>query len=134
VLGLLVICSLAAFLLSCNNSNNPTMPNGGGGALEINGSLSSTGAQFAHTFAKKGSFRYECTIHPSCASLQGTIVVVDSGTVITNHVLAITQTGGSSGPYGASCSSLSLQRDTILVGEKITWTNNSPLPHTVTSY
>jgi hypothetical protein len=128
-----VLLSVAPlWLLSCSsNSSNPTNPGPGSG--ELNGSLGSTGSHYAHVFAKKGTFNYKCTIHPSCTTLAGTIVVVDSGTVIVNHVLAIQQTGGSTGPYGSSCSSLSLQRDTVLVGEQITWTNNSPLPHTVTS-
>jgi hypothetical protein len=130
---LLVLLSLVPLsLLSCSsNSSNPTTP--GTGTGELNGSLATTGSHFAHVFTKTGTFNYKCSIHPSCTSLAGTIVVVDSGTVIVNHVLAIQQTGGSSGPYGSSCSSLSLQRDTVLVGEQITWTNNSPLPHTVTS-
>lgn len=131
-LRLFVLALVPACLLSCSsNSSNPTNPGPGSG--ELNGSLGSTGSHYTHAFAKKGSFNYHCTIHPSCTSLAGTIVVVDSGTVITNSIKAIQQTGGSSGPYGSSCSSLSVQRDTILVGEQITWTNNSPLPHTVTS-
>ena len=127
----IVLALVPACLLSCSSSTSPTNPGPGSG--ELSGNLASTGSHYAHTFAKKGSFNYHCTIHPSCTSLAGTIVVVDSGTVITNHIVAIQQTGGSSGPYGSSCSSLSVQRDTILVGEQITWTNNSPLPHTVTS-
>ena len=124
--------SITVLLSSCSDSNSPTTPSGGSG--ELSGNLPTNGSQFAHTFAKTGSFNYKCTIHPSCTSLQGTIVVVDSGTVIQNKVLAITQSGGSSGPYGTTCSSLSLQRDTVLVGEQVTWTNTSPLPHTITSY
>ena len=128
---LVVLCLVASSLLSCSDSNPTTPPSGG--SSELNGNLPTTGSHYSHTFAKTGSFNYKCSIHPSCASLAGTIVVVDSGTVITNKVLAITQTGGSSGPYGSSCSSLSLQRDTVLVGDQVTWTNNSPLPHTVVS-
>jgi hypothetical protein len=133
VIAVLLFSLLPALFLSCNSSNNPTNPGGGSG--ELSGSLPPTG-HYVHVFARKGSFNYYCTIHPSCTTLQGTIVVVDSGTVITNKVLAITQSGGSAaGPYGGgSCSSLSVQRDTILVGEQITWTNNSPLAHTVTSH
>ena len=101
---------------------------------ELNGSLPGTGNQYVHAFSTAGTFNYKCTIHPSCGSLQGTIVVIALGGTIQNHVLAITQSGGSSGPYGGSCSSLSLQRDTVFVGEQVTWTNDSPLPHTVTSY
>jgi hypothetical protein len=110
--------------------NNPTKPVVGG---ELNGSLPSTGSQYAHTFTNAGTFNYKCTIHPTCASLAGTIVVLAPGGVIQNRVLGITQSGGSSGPYGSTCASLSLQLDSVLVGDKVTWTNNSTLPHTVTS-
>lgn len=131
LLRVLFAVSVTILLFSCSNSNSPTTPAGSTG--ELNGNLPTNGSHYAHTFTKTGSFSYKCTIHPSCTSLQGTIVVVDSGTVIQNKVLAITQSGGSSGPYGSSCSSLSLQRDTVLVGDQVTWTNTSPLPHTVTS-
>jgi len=130
--ALLLLCLVPATLLSCSDNKNPESPPAGGGG-ELNGSLSTTGSHYTHVFSKTGSFAYKCTIHPSCTSLQGTIVVVDSGTVISNDINLIHQTGGSSGPYGSTCSSLSVQRDTILVGEFVTWTNDSPLPHTVTS-
>jgi hypothetical protein len=125
----LALCLMASWLLSCSK-NSPTKPAAGG---ELNGSLASTGSQYAHTFANAGTFNYKCTIHPTCASLAGTIVVLAPGGVIQNRVLGITQSGGSSGPYGSTCASLSLQLDSVLVGDKITWTNNSTLPHTVTS-
>jgi len=52
-----------------------------------------------------------------------------------NRVLAISITGGSAGgPYsGPTCSALSNQADSVVVGDQVTWTNSSPLPHTVTS-
>ena len=124
----LAICLVAALLASCSK-NNPTTPGGGG---ELNGSLASTGSQYAHTFATAGTFNYRCTIHPTCSSLTGTIVVLAAGGAIQNRVLSITQSGGTSGLYG-TCASLSLQRDSVFVGNVVTWTNNSPLPHTVTS-
>jgi hypothetical protein len=135
--GALALCLLAAWLLSCSKNNptsptNPNNPNNPGGS-ELNGSLASTGSQYAHTFANAGTFNYKCTIHPTCSSLAGTIVVIAPGGAIQNRVLSITQSGGSSGPYGSTCSSLSLQRDSVFVGDMVTWTNNSPLPHTVTS-
>jgi hypothetical protein len=125
----LALCLVASCILSCSKSN-PTNPGAGG---ELNGSLASTGSQYAHTFATAGTFNYRCTIHPTCASLAGTIVVLAPGGVIQNRVLSITQSGGSSGPYGSTCSGLSLQRDSVFVGNQVTWTNNSTLPHTVTS-
>jgi plastocyanin len=94
--------------------------------------MPSTGNQYMHTFAKAGTFNYKCTIHPSCASLAGTIVVLAPGSPIQNRVLSISQSGGSGGAYG-TCSSLSTQSDSVFVGDQVTWTNNSPLPHTVTS-
>jgi len=132
LLRVLIAMTITGLLYSCSDSSSPTTP--AGGTAELSGNLPTNGSQYAHTFAKTGSFNYKCTTHPSCTSLQGTIVVVDSGTVIQNKVLAITQSGGSSGPYGSSCSSLSVQRDTVLVGDHVTWTNTSPLPHTITSY
>jgi len=129
----LVSCLGLALMLACSKSKSPTMPatliTGG----ELSGNLMAAGGQYAHTFATAGTFNYHCSIHPTCASLAGTIVVVAPGSAIQHRVLGITQSGGSSGPYGSSCSSLSLQRDTVLVGDQVTWSNNSPLQHTVTS-
>ena len=127
----LALCLAAAWLLSCSKSSSTT-PTNPGGVVELNGSLATTGSQYAHTFANAGTFNYKCTIHPSCTSLAGTVVVLAPGGAIQNRVLSITQSGGSSGAYG-SCASLSLQRDSVFVGDQVTWTNNSPLPHTVTS-
>ncbi len=131
VAGILVIVLAAGWLLSCSKSNPAAPVIAGGG--ELNGSLGTTGAQYAHTFAKTGTFNYECTIHPSCLSLQGTVVVVALNVGIQNRFLGITIDGGSSGPYGATCSALSVGLDSVKVGDQVTWTNNSPLPHTVTS-
>jgi len=133
VAAALALCLLAAWLPSCSKSN-PTYPAGtGGGGGELSGSLPSSGSQYMHTFTKAGSFGYKCTIHPTCSSLMGTIVVLAPGGAIQHRALGITQDGGSSGPYGSTCSTLSLARDTVFVGDQVTWTNNSPLPHTVTS-
>ena len=93
-----------------------------------------TSAQYLHTFANAGTFNYQCTIHPSCTSLQGTIVVVSASVPIRSRVLGISIDGGSSGPYGSTCSALSLKVDTVRVGDQVAWTNNSSLPHNVTSH
>lgn len=132
--GAVALYLVAAWLGSCSKSSptSPTYPPNPGGGGELNGSLAS-GGQYAHTFANAGTFNYKCTIHPTCASLAGRIVVLAPGGAIQNRVLSITQSGGSSGPYGSTCSGLSLQVDSVLVGDQVTWTNNSPLPHTVTS-
>ncbi|HET7225404.1 MAG TPA: hypothetical protein VFK69_06770 [Candidatus Eisenbacteria bacterium] len=129
----LVLCALA--VASCSSKSGPTYPSSSTGGGPLSGSLAGSGAQYAHAFATAGTFHYACTIHPACASLQGTIVVVAPGTPITNRVLAISIDGGSAGgPYGgATCSSLSTQLDTVQVGDQVTWTNNSTLPHNVTS-
>jgi len=128
----LAVCLVAGSLSSCSKSNSTTNPTNPGGSGELNGSLPTTGSQYTHPFANAGTFNYKCTIHPTCASLAGTIVVLAQGGGIQNRVLSITQSGGSSGTYG-TCASLSVQRDSIFVGDQVTWTNNSPLPHTVTS-
>ena len=123
----------AALLASCkSNSTSPCYGNtggggGGGGALELNGNLPASGGGYSHMFNTAGAFNYHCTLHPSCASLAGTIVVVAAGTAIQNRVLAISQNGG------VYCSSLSVPRDTVQVGDTVTWTNNSALQHTVVS-
>ncbi len=122
----------AVWLLSCSKKNpaSPAPPAG-----ELNGSLAAGGGAYAHKFTSVGSFNYHCSVHPGCGGLSGTIVVIAASGTISNHVLAIAQSGGSpAGPYGGgTCSSISLQRDTVFVGDTVTWTNNSPLPHTVAS-
>jgi hypothetical protein len=124
----------ATWLISCSQkSTMAPLSYGAGSGAELSGSLPSSGTQYVHTFTKAGAFPYGCTIHPSCASLQGTIVVVGAGTAIQNRVLAVTLSGGGSGPYGSVCSSLSVSTDTVMVGDQVTWTNTSTLPHTVTS-
>ena len=132
LLPALALCLVSAWLLSCSKSSSPTSP-GGSGTGELNGSLPTTGSQYAHTFATAGTFNYRCSIHPTCAGLAGTIVVLAAGSAIHNRVLNIAQSGGSSGAYTTMCSVLSLQRDTVFVGNVVTWTNNSSFPHTVTS-
>ena len=132
LLRALALCLVAAWLWSCSKSN-PTNATGSGGGGELNGNLPTTGSQYVHIFANAGTFNYRCTIHPTCSSLAGTIVVLTPGGTILNRVVSIAQSGGSSGPYGSTCSSLSLQRDSVFVGDQVTWTNSSPLPHTVTS-
>ena len=134
-----VVWLLAAWLVSCKNSStNPgygsTGGGGGGGgpALELNGSLATNGATYSHLFNTVGTFSYHCTIHPGCTGLAGTIVVVAPGTGIQNRALAISQSAGSGGVY-AMCSALSVSRDTVQVGDTVTWTNNSPVAHTVVS-
>jgi len=132
-----VVGLLAALLASCkSNSSSPGYGNtgggGGGGTLELNGNLPASGNTYSHMFNTAGTFNYHCTIHPSCAGLAGAIVVVAAGTGIQNSTLAISQSGGSSGTY-ATCSALSVSRDTVHVGDTVTWTNNSPVPHTVVS-
>ena len=131
------ICLSAALIASCkSNSTSPSYGNtgggGGGGALELNGNLTASGGNYAHQFNTAGTFNYHCTIHPTCTSLAGTIVVVAPGTGILNKALAISQSGGSGGVY-ATCSALSVSRDTVQVGDTVTWTNNSPVQHTVVS-
>ena len=122
---------LAGGLVSCKNSygTNPQPVTG-----ELNsGTIAGSGGAFGHMFSTAGSFRYKCNIHPSCVSLQGVIVVVSPSTLIPTKTLSLNYTGGSSGTY-AVCSTLSQPTDSVHVGDTVTWTNNSPLPHTVSTY
>ena len=126
----LALTATAAWLVSCskNNPSSPPPPPG-----ELSGTLAASGGTYAHAFATAGTFNYECSVHPSCGSLKGVIVVIPVGTPIANHQLSISQSGGTSDPYGPVCSSLSLQRDTVYVGDTVTWTNTSAIQHTITS-
>jgi hypothetical protein len=122
---------LAGWLVSCKNGygTKPIVVTG-----ELNsGTIPASGGAFPHTFNTLGSFRYKCVIHPTCASLQGAVVVVSPSTLIATRTLSLNYTGGSSGTY-AVCSILSQPADTVHVGDTVTWTNNSPLPHTVSTY
>ena len=60
-------------------------------------------------------------------------MVVAAGTPVQNRALSISQSGGSSDPYNQTCSALSVSRDSVRVGDSVTWTNTSPFPHTVVS-
>lgn len=119
---------VVGWLASCKgNSTNPiTTP----GEL-ASPTIAATGGVFLHTFSTQGNFPFHCTIHPSCTTLQGHIIVVDPSIPIPSKTLSITFAGGTA---GYTCSALSVQTDTVHVGDTITWTNNSPLPHTVTSF
>jgi plastocyanin len=135
IAGVCVLASFALFLSSCKGGGYGTMqpaPTGGelGSAV-----LPASGGNYSHTFNTVGTFHYKCTIHPSCTTLQGTVYVVSAATPIlaANDVHAISFSGGSAGMYSV-CSALSNQADSVHVGEAITWTNSSPLPHTVTSF
>jgi hypothetical protein len=133
------LCLSAAWLAACTKGTSPPPPAGGGGTVggtgaELSGSLAPGGGTYVHTFNTAGTFNYHCTIHSTCGSLAGTIVVVDPATAIKNRILAISQSGGSTDPYnGATCSSLSVSRDSVHTGDTVTWTNNSPFSHNVVS-
>jgi hypothetical protein len=127
---------LALTVLTLCKSNSPTAPPAASGG-PLSGSLQNSGSQYAFRFTQAGSYAYFCTVHPSCSGLAGTVVVVGAGTPIQaqNHSTAISISGGSvGGPYGGgSCSGLSMPVDSVRVNETVTWTNDSTLPHTVTS-
>jgi hypothetical protein len=127
----LTAISIAA---GCGGKGSTKPYGGGGGGGELSGSLPSNGSVYSHTFTTAGKFDYLCTIHPSCASLHGTVYVVAPSTSIMNPSMALSFSGGSSGGYGGgTCSGLSRNVDSVHVGDQVVWTNNSTLPHTVTS-
>jgi hypothetical protein len=123
------LVSVTLWLVSCKSNSYTTQPvTGELGSPQL---AASSGA-YAHTFNTVGTFRYKCMIHPTCTSLQGVVTVVGAGVGIKDDVQAITFSGGT--VYGGTCSMLSNTADSVHVGETVTWTNASPLPHTVSSY
>lgn len=124
-LAVLALAALAAVQLAgCNSTTNP-----GGGSSNTFDSGGFTTTPFSHAFATEGVYTYKCTIHPTCGGLMGTMTVVPAEVTIQpgNHSLAISiGTGGS-------CYLLSPQVDSVHVGELVTWSNNTSVPHTVTS-
>ena len=130
---LLALGGLAGGLVSCNDSNPAAPANNMNNVAELGGYLSPGGGEYAHTFGTAGTFPYKCTIHGTCQSLFGTVVVVSASTPIAAKTLLVFLSGGSSDYTGSSCSSLSVQTDTVHVGDQVTWRNTSTLPHNVTS-
>ena len=124
----IVAIAVVGWLVSCKG--NSTSPNPTPGELG-SPTIAASGGTYLHTFNTLGSFPYHCTIHPSCTTLQGHVVVVSPSTLIPTKTLSITFAGGTA---GYTCSALSQQTDTVHVGDTVTWTDNSPLPHTVTTY
>lgn len=136
LVALLLLSVVAAWLVSCSQkgSTYATQPNPPAANAELNGNLSTSGTQYGHTFSTAGTFHYHCSLHPTCSALAGTVVVVAPGTLVPSRQLSLSFTGGGTDPYGyATCSALSPQLDTVFVGDHVTWTNNSALPHTVVS-
>lgn len=134
--AILAVVVSGVLLVSCKGgggyTTTTTRPPANG---ELSGNLATTGSHYAHTFAAVGTYPYYCSLHPSCTGLAGTMVVVAGGTLIQHRLLEIAQTGGGVDAYGyATCASLSVSADTVLVGDEVTWTNNSPVPHNVTSH
>jgi plastocyanin len=121
--------SLAAlFITSCgSNTQSPgtTVPPG----PELGSATLSRGETYQHKFNTTGSFPYKCTIHGGCTGLFGTVVVVGAATPIqpANHHLAIAQGDGG------GCFTLSIDLDSVRVGEAVTWTNESVAPHNITT-
>ena len=138
LVGFTLLASLlvVAWVASCSSKGGPTAPGTTAPPGELSGPMNATGSQYAHMFNAAGTFNYLCTIHNGCGGLHGTIVVVSPGTGIQNRLLALSIDGGSAGGVyvGATCSALSNARDTVHVGDQVTWTNNSTLAHNVTSY
>jgi plastocyanin len=122
----LPVLALAALVLtSCNSSSDNTGNPGPG--VELSSGTLNNGDTFQHKFNAAGSFPYKCTIHGSCTGLFGTVVVVGASTPIqaANHTLAVSQGDGG------GCFTLSSSLDSVHVGETVTWTNHSQVPHNV---
>jgi len=114
-----VALAIAASLViaACSNKSNPTAPGGGGGGLELNSGNIAAGGMFQHAFVNAGTYNYHCTIH---APMTGSVVVDNAA---PSSVVAVSITS-SSAPFPAA---------TVKPGGTVTWTNNTGVPHTVTS-
>jgi plastocyanin len=115
--ALVVLASLP--LASGCSKNKGTNPSGGM-ALELSsGNIGASGGQYAHRFFNAGTYGYHCTIH---SGMMGSIVVSGSAPA-----------ADSLEPVSITSFSFQPPTQTIPIGGKVTWTNNDPTAHTVTS-
>ncbi len=105
----------AAGLWSCSKSNSPTAPGGGGPVLD-SGDFGQ-GQTYTHTFTAAGSYPYHCIHH---APMTGSVTVTASST----DSLVIVSITSSTSPFPPA---------TVRPGGTVTWTNDTPMVHTVTS-
>lgn len=118
-LMLAAVLMLLGLVGSCSDKGNPANPGSGGKELDSTNIPGDGSAPFVHTFATAGSFPYHCSIHPA---MTGTVTVDTlSATPMTQLVVIPT---GTSSPFPAAH---------VHTGGQVTWTNNTGLPHTVTS-
>ncbi len=115
-LGMLGLVLLAAGIAACSKGgSSQTAPP----ARELDSGNIANGAQYAHTFANRGTFSYCCNIH-GCSKMSGTV------TVATGQPASA---GVSIFDYGFNPAGVS-----VGPGGTVTWTNNSGgTTHTVTS-
>ena len=116
--GITALVAGLALMAACSKSTSPAASGGGGTPLELNSpTLASGGGVYAHLFATAGMFPYHCKIHG--LSMSGTITVSAAGAA-TDQAVSIVTSAFPSAPA-------------IKPGQTVTWTNNSPNQHTVTS-
>lgn len=118
----LALSALTISASSCNSGYNskssyPTAPGPVTPGKELNSGDFGSGGVFQHTFASAGTYHYHCVHH---GPMTGT-VVVDASAPGTSASVSIVS---MSSPFASA---------SVKPGGTVTWTNNTPEVHTVTS-
>lgn len=117
VLLLAMALGAATSCYSSGGNSYPTVPDGGGGALELNSGDLGPGATYQHRFAAAGTFNYRCIHH---SPMTGSVVVSAAAPDTLVNVSIVSSTT----PFPAA---------SVKPGGRVVWTNNDNMVHTVTS-
>ena len=115
--AVLVTLSLAAISSCKSGGGTSAVPTAPGSARELDSGSIAPGAVYQHRFATAGTFAYHCIFH---APMTGS-VLVDAGATDTLAAVSI------------SSATMSFPGASVKPGGRVVWTNNTGVPHTVTS-
>lgn len=116
---LALLAAGALGISSCGDDNGPTNPGTGGNpppAKELDSGTFGPGASYSHVFGTAGVFPYHCELHPT---MTGSVTVAAGGDSLVNVSIV-----SNTDPFAPA---------TVRPGGRVTWTNNTNMPHTVTS-
>ena len=111
----LTVLTLLIVAACSKSSKNPTST---GASLELSMTLGPT-ATYEHRFFTANDYHYHCNIH---SSMHG-VVTVSATAPASDSLMTVIISG----------TAFNLSAITIPVGGKVTWVNNDPFTHTVTS-